>query len=414
MTVFFRNVFLTLIFILIIFSPPIKLLPFYTWFLALLGLIILNNRVFKEKIGFNSAGNHNFLLFLTVVILINCVVVPLFHGFTDFSYIPLQIGIVLTLLRSVLLIYCLTKWGRGDILSQYCKYFFIACTIYVAFTLIFIVSPSFKQLWLETILTDVQDRSADYAVYEFRYSLDGFAAFSSASVFSFACLFCSYLVASNSKVNIVQIACLILMVVGCFFYGRVSLVGMLLGAVLIIWSADKFSKTVNVVAVIFLFVFGLLSVLNVASQSNESLLAWQDWAFSIIKQLFIEKEVTDYSVTHMVEDMYYMPDFFTLLFGDGLYTNANGSYYGHTDVGFMRLILYGGILDLILVYSLLIYLSKNIIRISKSVVFKRFIVLATALFLILEMKGEAYQRAIMMLYPLFLIQQYKLENEANA
>lgn len=203
------------------------------------------------------------------------------------------------------------------------------------------------------------------------------------------------------------------MVVGCFFYGRVSLVGMLLGSLLIVWTTNSYKKTIKVIAIIILFVFVALGALDIVSKSNELLILWQDWAFSIVKQLFVEKEITDYSVTHMVEDMYYIPDFFTLLLGDGKYTNANGSYYGHTDVGFMRLILYGGIFGLILVYSLLIYLSRVIARTSKSIAFKRFILLATILFLVLEMKGESYQRAMMMLYPLFLIQNYKNNTHAR-
>lgn len=407
MVALIRNVFLTLIYVLIIFTPPIRFLPHYTWFLALLGAGTLTDHRFKNLIGFSNNSNRSFITFLAFVLFFNSIIIPVTHGFADFSYIPLQLGIVLTLLRSVLLIYCLYKWGKGDILSQYSKFFFIACCIYVAFTLVFILDSNFKQFWLDTVLANVEDKSVEFAAYEFRYSLDGFAAFSSASVFSFACLFCSYRVAINRKINIMQIACLIIMVVGCFFYGRVSLVGMLLGAILIIWSSESIGKSIKIVAIILVYVLALLSILNFASQSNPSLVAWQEWAFSIIKQLFVEKEVTDYSVTHMVEDMYYFPDFFTILFGDGKYTNNNGTYYGHTDVGFMRLILYGGIACLLLVYSLLIFLSKVIARSSKSVVFKRFILLSTVLFFVLEMKGESYQRAIMMLYPLFLIQNYK-------
>lgn len=407
MIALFRSIFLTVVFVLIIFTPSIRFLPYYTWLLALMGIWTLTDLNFRKLIGFRSKNNRNFLISFAVVFIFNSIIVPITHGFVDFSYIPLQVGIILTLFRDILLVYCLHKWGKGDILSQYCKYFFLACSIYVAFTLIFIFAPEFKQFWLDTVLVNVKDRSVEFAAYEFRYSLDGFAAFSSASVFSFACLFCSYLVATTRKVNILQIACLIIMVIGCFFYGRVSLVGMLLGSVLIVWTADSIGKTLQIIAIILIFIFGLLTVLNMASQSNESLVVWQEWAFSIVKQLFVEKKVTDYSATHLVEDMYYMPEFLTILLGDGEYTNANGSYYGHTDAGFMRLILYGGILELLIIYSLLIYLARMIARVSESVVFKKFVFLATILFFVLEMKGESYHRAIMMLYSLFLIQEYK-------
>jgi len=292
-------------------------------------------------------------------------------------------------------------------LNQYGKFFFIACCIYVSFTLIFIINPDFKQLWTEGVLTNIEDKSIDFAVYAFRYSIDGFAAFSSASVFSFACLFCCYMIATKPNVSIIMITCLLVLVIGCFFYGRISLVGMIMGAIIILWTSNNITKTVKVICLIIGFVFVALAVLNIASQANEKLIEWQEWAFSIVKQLFVEKKVTDYSVNHMVNDMYYMPEPNTLIFGDGKYSNENGSYYGHTDVGFMRLILYGGFIGLALVYFLMIYLCKITIRVSKSITFKKFIFLSFVLFFILEMKGESYQRAIMMIYPLFLIQQYK-------
>ena len=399
-----KEAFLIIVFLLIIFAPPIRFLPYYTWILAGAGVWTLSDKNFYHLIGFGCRRNLNFIVLLLIMCLYNCIIVPTIHGFQDFTYIPIQLGIILALFRNILLIYILYKFSKNSLFSSFAKYFLSACCIYVSFTLVFIIYPAFKQFWMEDVLANVVDRSTDFAVYQFRYGIDGFAAFSSASVFSFACLFCSYLVSSSRKIKIIQLACLIYMVVGCFFYGRISLVGMLFGATLILWSSDSIVKTLRIVGIILIFVSGLLLILNIASESNELLVLWQDWAFSIVKQLFVEKEVTDYSVNHMFEDMYYMPGFFTFLFGDGLYTCANGSYYGHTDVGFMRLLLYGGIFDLCLIYSIVIYLARIILRISKSSVFRHFIFLATLLFFILEMKGESYQRAFMLLYPLYLIQ----------
>lgn len=403
----FRDVCFSILFVLVTFAPSIKFLPYYTWFMALLGAWVLTNKKFNVLIGFNSVVNRKFWKYLLFVLGFNSIVVPIAHFSGDFTYIPLQIGIILSLLRSVLLIYCLHRWGDGDIFQLYGKYFFIACIIYVSFTIGFIIDPGFKAFWLETVINGVVDRSQEFAAYEFRYSLDGFAAFSSASIFSFACLFCSYFISDSKKINILRIACLMIMVVGCFFYGRVSLVGMLLGAGLILWTSGSITKTMRIVGIIIAFVFGLLAVLNTVSASNDALVLWQEWAFAFIKQLFVDKEVTDYSATHMVEDMYYMPDLFTLIFGDGRYTNANESYYGHTDVGFMRLILYGGLISLTLVYSIIIKLFKAISKCTRIVVLKRFVLLVTVLFFVLEMKGESYQRALMMLYPIYLIVNYK-------
>lgn len=415
----FNHIFLSLFCVIIIFTPDFRFLPYYTWFLSFLGIITLADKKFYKLIKFNSAANKDFLYILLLTAIFNVLLVPLLHFTFDFTYAPLNIGVILTLFRNIFLIYLLHKiCGNRDIEELYCKYYFIACCIYVGFTLYFIINPDFKSFWLESIITETKEQT--FAAYQFRYSLDGFAAFSSATVFSFACLFCSFLIVKDSKLNIGYIISLILMVVGCFFYGRVSLAGMALGAMLILLNGATPIKTMKLVGIVAGLICMLLFLLNILSQDNEALVIWQDWAFSFLKQLFIEKEVTDYSVTHMYEDMYFMPEWTTLLFGDGLYTNKSGSYYMHTDVGFMRLICYGGLISLILTYSIVFKLVSSMKRINPHKTFNRFIGLSVLLMIILEMKGECYQRFIMQLYPLFLIMNYKnsivcfnLTKEAN-
>lgn len=406
----FNRVGISVIFVLIIFTPSLRFLPYYTWLLALFGLSSLFDSSFRKLIRFNGRYNKLFIISLFLCFFYNIVAVPILHGCRDCSYVPLQIGIVLTLLRDVLLVYIIHKFCHTtDLLKGYCNYFLIACCVYVLFTLVFIYAPSFKDFWLGSILANAEDRTKTFMAYEFRYSLDGFAAFSSSSTFSFACLLCCYRISQNNKVSLLQILCLMTIVVGCFFYGRISLIGMLLGSFLIIRNNTHPLKSIKVFLYILAVTFFLLSVLEGLSRTNDSIAIWEEWAFALIRQLFIEKEVTDYSATHMFEDMYYMPEIGTLIIGDGQYTAANGAYYGSTDVGFMRLILYGGLLGLIVSYNTVIRLAKSIIAsvYSDDRLFKIFIVLSVILFGVLEMKGESYHRALMLLYPLFLISNYQ-------
>lgn len=48
----------------------------------------------------------------------------------------------------------------------------------------------------------------------------------------------------------------------------------------------------------------------------------------------------------------------TFIIGDAQYTNADGSYYGHVDIGLFRQIFYGGIIGFLLVF----FLHKRIIK----------------------------------------------------
>lgn len=402
----FRSIFLSIVFVLIIFTPNITFLPYYTWILAFFGIFCLFDKSYRTLIKFSGKSNRSFITALFISTIYNGIIVPFIHFSGDFTYIPLLIGIILTFLRNILLVFILHKLTHNkNIFKEYIKYFFIACCIYVAFTLYFIVDPGFKDFWFSSIIIPPQEQS--FLAYQFRYSLDGFAAFSSATVFSFACLFCSFIISYERKFSYIYIICLLLMVIGCFFYGRVSLVGMILGVTMILSNKEQKGKTLKIVFVIVSLIVLLVGFINVISQTNDDIAIWMDWAFAFVRQLFVEKEVTDHSVTHMFDDMYFMPDFMTFIFGDGKYTNPDNSYYMHTDVGFMRLILYGGIIGLFITYNTIRCLCKNIKLNANSIYIKRFINLTFVLMIVLEMKGESYQRFIMQLYPIYLVINYQ-------
>ncbi len=402
----FAELIFIIVFVLILFTPGLKLLPYYTWFFALFGLIALFDKNFVRLIQFKCRANIYFINILIFSIIYNASIVPLSHGTMDFSYIPMLIGIILTLFRDVFLVYILHKWGKSDDLMQaYCKYFFTACCIYVLFTISFIANPEFKSFWLNEMLLQSEERT--FEAYQFRYSLDGFAAFSSASTFAFACLFCCYRIAQNIRMQLTQVLCLVTLIVGCFFYGRISLIGMLLGGLIILQKTQSKVMVLKIMIVLVGAIIALLYVVKTLSSVNESFAIWQKWAFAFVNQLFVEKEITDYSATHMYEDMYFMPELSTLFFGDGIYTNSNGLYYMHTDVGFMRLICYSGLVGLLLAYSSVIFLVNIIYKYSNNSTLRVFIVFALILFAVLEMKGESYHRALMFLYPIFLIVNYQ-------
>ncbi|MBS4721295.1 hypothetical protein J4G62_13665 [Aeromonas caviae] len=72
---------------------------------------------------------------------------------------------------------------------------------------------------------------------------------------------------------------------------------------------------------------------------------------------FISKgELETSSSDSLLERHLFWPNEIQLLIGDGVYYNSDGSYYGHTDSGFVRQALYGGFLYVILCMSFFSYL----------------------------------------------------------
>lgn len=397
---YISHILMVVLFVLVFFSPNIRIGIKISWFLALAGGMTLFDRKFMRTFAFNSRGNSNFWM-LFIFACVYLALQPFIHFTGDISYIVMLIGTILTLLRCLLLVYALYKTKKEFLLDKYCEYFIEACCVYVAFTILFIIFPEFKSFWLNSVLDSYTE--ATYAAYQFRYSLDGFAAFSSSSLFSLAAIISGYLISNDKKASIAHILKFIVVAGGCFFYGRIAFVGIVLGALLMVLVKGNLMKTLKIMLVVGVIVGVLISLLNYLGTINESFVIWKNWAFAFVKQLFVEREITDYSFTHMFKDMYFLPDFTTFIAGDGRYTEVNGSYYMHTDVGYMRLMLYAGVIGVIITFIPVIYLLRKTMSYSPSKTVKYMVIAIFVVWLVLEAKGDAYHRILMTVYPMFLI-----------
>lgn len=400
------DVFLTFIFVLVIFTPNIKLLPKISWLLAFIGILTLLNKKFVNDLCLFKLYGKKYIicLFLSIFYL---GLQPFFHGTDDYSYIELLVGIILTLFRNFLLLYLLYKfYDHNNLLNKYYEFLLKSCCIYVAFTIIFIIFPNFKDFWLNEILS--KNNEITYFKYKFRYSLSGFAAFASSSLFSLAAIISGHVIAKDSKFSIKKITAFFVVVVGCFFYGRVSLIGVALGIFVIVFDRGDFIKNIKTLSIIIFITLTLVFIVNYLSSVNESFFIWKEWAFAFIKQIFVEKEITDYSVTHMFEDMYFMPKMTTFIYGDGFYIDKiAGTYYLSTDVGYMRLLLYAGVIGVIIAFIPLLYMFFRLAKIQKQFSDKFFIFSLLVCWLVLEAKGDMYHRTMMILYPIFILKMYE-------
>lgn len=211
--------------------------------------------------------------------------------------------------------------------------------------------------------------------------------------------------AKKKRYEAADLVRMIVCVIGCFFYGRIALVGIILGAFIILTHNNSTRKIMKIVWRVIIVVALLVALINYLASINEGFMYWKEWAFAAIEQIFIDREITDYSFTHMVKDMYYLPDDIkTVLVGDGFYTNKVGNgYYGSTDVGFMRIMLYAGLPGLFLSYVTVIYCVYIAMRKADEKLTKRFLWFFLILWVVLECKGEAYHRILTLLYPLLIM-----------
>lgn len=395
-----QPIYITLLFILCLIGPEFKVFPRYTWVLSGIGLFTFYDRKFVKQFGLLSKVNIYYFLYLGICVF--CALIPPIINHTyDFSYITLLIGIILTSLRGILLIYVLYKDNIRNVFERFMECFLNACCVCVVFTLLFIVFPEFKNFWCNDVLVDVY--KSDYSYYEFRYTINGFAGFSMASILAVASVLGGYTIAKDEKINQWHIIKFIFVIVGCFFYGRIAIVGVVLGALIIVGNKKDKGKTIKLVLKIVLFVLLLLVLLNYLATIDDKFYYWREWAFSFIKDLFVEGKITDYSVTHLFEDMYWMPNLKTLILGDGYYTDpVTQRYYMSTDSGIMRVVLYAGVGGVFLFWGALVFIFLRSYRWVSLRIEKKLFIYLILLWLVLEVKGESFQRMLMLIYPIFL------------
>lgn len=403
----FNTLILVILEVLLLYAPEFIFFSHYTWALAALGIIIvILKKNFAHQYGLLS--NTTYVVFAMLFFnMIWSFLVTGFNGTSDYSYVTFLIGTLLTLCRAFLAVFFVkkAKAENESATDVYLESLAYAGVTYVTFTLLFIMAPSFKQLWLTRIVKTVE---RDYFAYQFRYSLNGFAAFASSTISSFIVIVSSYLLVKNAKQKDWKkyFFLYLINIIGCFFYGRICIFAVILSIIYIIGKLGKKYQIFKIIFSALIIVTLLVTLVNYLSAINESFQYWRDWSFAIIDQLFAGDGITDYSVTHMKTDMFFIPEIKTLLIGDGRYTLESGSYYMHTDVGFLRGVLFFGILGCFVNYLMVFYVAHKTCRKTSDKNLITMVLFVCLMVVILELKGEAYQRGLQVILPVFYTLSY--------
>lgn len=146
---------------------------------------------------------------------------------------------------------------------------------------------------------------------------------------------------------------------------------------------------------VILFIIALLGILMVV---NEDILKW---AFEFFYN-YSSSGSFESTSTNELKEMYVIPtNIFTYLIGDGKYNLPEGEYYMSTDVGYLRLLYYGGIPMIISFYFFMYYISKYIIKYNTSIIDKYLFFIIFLYLLILSFKGLADLNAVLILLYIF-------------
>lgn len=168
---------------------------------------------------------------------------------------------------------------------------------------------------------------------------------------------------------------------------RTTFIGIILS--LFLWIIKKRGrKAFAYLIIIAIASFLLLNLMRFSSDIEYRIDDMTKFGYEMFFNYF-ESGTLETDSTDKLKEMYVLPDNWrTWLFGDAIYHTADGGYYMHTDVGYLRIIYYGGVIALIIyiLYQIsLIHLASKFFGKES----KLYFVIFTILFLILNLKGVA-------------------------
>lgn len=315
----------------------------------------------------------------------------------DFIYYDIIVLIFRKLMLYLSLAFCVVSIYKEPSIfeEKFIKYVINSVIIYITITIVFTIFPTIKQSWFDFIYISNHEKHllATNTGYAMRIGWDGFSGFRSTLACCIASLFTSILFLVDKYTPQKYILTMIYLLLGNAFYGRT---GILVTIIFILFSMFiKFKKTLSYlpIALFLSLIFYLVFILAVRKFGLGN---WFYWATTPFVNRITTGETSNRSV-HVLESWYktFDPDLITLIFGVGSLSDSKVIY---TDVGWMRLIYQGGLIALVLAYTITLLPSFFIRR-----KYNYFPFLTIIMLFVFELKGDVFYDVFPFLFTLLFL-----------
>lgn len=387
------------------FIYPFKLNISYWWLVNLLYYFIplvfvflnLNiikcvlRRIFTKKMYFFSVA---FLCFSFIW----SYIVFSFSG--DFSFIAnCFVKPIWKLLRFLFIFLLVLKvYGQENCFVAYIRVLMYATMLYVVFSLYMIVDIDFATYWLSLVQPEKE------AIITRNFSRIGLMGrtFADTSMFISLVVLGVCMVGRMVGLSKLDKVGFCFLLVGNVLYGRLGLLLSLI--VLMFWIRPSFRiKIKTILYTIFIGLIVATSFFVFISFLNPVVLdAISDWLFDPVNALLTSssnKLSFGQSGDELFYDMYFSLDLDTILHGDGFYEREGVRYMG-TDPAFIRKILYGGVIQMFLMYFSAILFLFGFYKYSSSFTkscLKKIVLLSGMILFFGEMKDTVFSNWFIMM-----------------
>lgn len=302
-------------------------------------LYVLSNPKFSIDRFKDIFSAFDYFLFSYLILIIFVLLRLVFGGGADLSYLLTMIKTTSILVSMFL--YLLVFYD-DNILERIVNVFFINglfCLFFGTFhEFKFLIAPFQYGNDVFGLIGDNEYRTAFLA---------GSGYFGISSLYSIAFVVALYTI--STKPTLVNLLKIFVIAVAGILAGRVALVCYFIS--LLFFAVRKMSISYLIFGLSALFLgYYVFNNVNYFYNAN----VW-------IMEMFGQGDITESSSIVELKRMFFMPETSTILFGDGAYGGID-AYYGGTDVGYLRHLLFGGVfyaLGVVLVSFLLLYKVKN-------------------------------------------------------
>lgn len=395
-------------FILFNFPIPIVYNSLILSLIILFLLITCNKSLQKDSLGLIKNKSILYVIILMTFLIPIAVILAIAHESYDFSIIKANILTIITIISTILLYPLIDKYvpnsNNNYHTTKVIEFIIILMAIQSIIEVLAFISPSILNIVRFFQKESVVNIGEGYLNIR-GLALTGNPFFSLASAFALTFILLVQYSLESHKEQKKILFYFILIFIGSLFSGRTAFIGILFCLVYFLLSKGNKLKqffssiaSASLILPCLIIIYNLLPI-NFKQDINNNLLPF---IFEFIYNYSETGKLSTESSNILIEQMYFSLDIKTILFGDGYYTDQNGSYYKNTDSGYMRNILFYGIFGMIyIIYTQCLFL-KSIFSIKN---YKLFTIIVFSLLLILHAKGEtlAHTPIIMAMITLLFI-----------
>ncbi|MFD1093967.1 hypothetical protein [Providencia vermicola] len=305
-------------------------------------------KLMKDKVVF-------MILIIYLIFLLSTISSTTFHNIYDFTIQKTIINGVLSFISSVIFSALFYSYFKNKTIE---RSFYFVLLIQSFIIILMLVSPEIRNMIQSAIRSDEDiEKMAIYGGVRGLGLSDSVAFGLAATMGLLGYIFVFYL-KSLKALSIYKIIIFLMCFIAALSAGRTSFLGFVLGISILIFQSItpktiliylKYSILSTLVCIITYFI--LINLPSIGS----TIQSYSAYAFQPIIN-YIEYGSFSVSSTERLQSMYFLPDnATTIFFGDGKYTNSDGTYYMHTDSGYMRFMLYFGVLGSLIPYTAFIF-----------------------------------------------------------